>query len=420
MSSYPSHIFAFLTGWLLFASVGCQSDTTAEKGADTGAVEMNTGDPSNCSPGRRLDPVTGECRTVSSNDEGTSARDTGLEADSDASGRDTAAMADTSEMSRDGGDEREDSGPGDRRDGRSNREDVRRRDTTPDPRPDGTGDDASGTNPPDGGASCPDRDRDGFRDEACGGRDCNDQNPRVHPGVDERCSQVDEDCDGQNNENLQCRFFAHNQNQVYRINPFQQSTQPLSVSNSPDTSMFDMDTHPNGALYVITQAAKIWKYDPNKGSKWKEVGATGISDTPANGLAINSSGTAFVTAKRGMYRVNLKTAKATELSNLGRFRSSGDCVVTEGDRLLMTALNPLGGDHLVQVDQQSGQPQKLGTLGHSNVWGLTAAWGNLYGMTKGGKLITISQQGSFTVTTFSGPSWYGAASTPASRRSSSP
>ena len=41
-----------------------------------------------------------------------------------------------------------------------------------------------------------DLDQDGFVDGGVGGDDCDDQNPAVHPGAQERCDGVDEDCDG--------------------------------------------------------------------------------------------------------------------------------------------------------------------------------------------------------------------------------
>jgi hypothetical protein len=42
-----------------------------------------------------------------------------------------------------------------------------------------------------------DRDADGFSDGSCGGEDCDDLDPAVHPGASERCSGgSDEDCDG--------------------------------------------------------------------------------------------------------------------------------------------------------------------------------------------------------------------------------
>ena len=41
-----------------------------------------------------------------------------------------------------------------------------------------------------------DADEDGYGDADCGGDDCDDSNPDIHPGATELCNEVDDDCDG--------------------------------------------------------------------------------------------------------------------------------------------------------------------------------------------------------------------------------
>ena len=49
----------------------------------------------------------------------------------------------------------------------------------------------------DGIADNADRDGDSFLSDACGGQDCDDQDPDTHPGQPESCDQADNDCDGE-------------------------------------------------------------------------------------------------------------------------------------------------------------------------------------------------------------------------------
>ena len=62
-------------------------------------------------------------------------------------------------------------------------------------------------------------------------------------------------------------------------------------------------------------------------------------------------------------------------------------------------------------------PRNRGTwiaIGFDEVFGLTAAWGTLYGLTTAGELIRIDERtGQGTgIMTFDGVTWWGAASTP--------
>ena len=44
--------------------------------------------------------------------------------------------------------------------------------------------------------TCPDYDEDGYTWDFCGGTDCNDSNPSVHPGANEVCNGQDDNCNG--------------------------------------------------------------------------------------------------------------------------------------------------------------------------------------------------------------------------------
>jgi hypothetical protein len=256
-----------------------------------------------------------------------------------------------------------------------------------------------------------DRDNDGVLSMECGGDDCDDLDRTRAPGVVEYCDEVDNDCDGQRNEDLECWFYAHTGDDLYEVDPFAKSLR--RVTGVPD--LFDMDTHPDGTLYGLTPEA-LFRFDRGA-NQWAQIGEIeSIED--ANGLAIDSEGVAFVTAMNDVYTVDLQTARVTRVGALGGdYYSSGDCVVNKADTLFVTSKDRDDRDatnEFVLVDRGTGQGTLVGDVGFRSVYALTAGWGRIFGMTSRGELIEIDRntgQGEL-IHTFDGMRWYGAASTP--------
>ncbi|AWV89608.1 putative metal-binding motif-containing protein [Bradymonas sediminis] len=354
-----SATFIFLTVICAGVNIGCGSDDSGE------------GQAAQCASGETWNPLLGSCQLESRNgsDAGTP------EKDSDA-GAQTNNLADTGA----------------------------------DARPDDVEEDGDTTSPE--VENCWDQDRDGYYDVACGGTDCDDHNPAVHPGAVEVCDALDNNCDGQLNDGLTCSFFAHSPTKLYLVDPFKKTA--TYVTDVPTLS--DIDTHPGGTLYGIT-FSDLYRFNAPQ-STWERVGALNATGTP-NGLAINNDGVAFLTSGDKVFTVDLSTGNASALGTIGGgLRSSGDCVVNKDNSLFMTSPAPNFGavnDVLVSISP-SGQGTRIGgDLGFADIYGLTAAWQRMFGLGGGGELVEInSGSGSATlIHRFDGIEWYGAASTPA-------
>jgi len=271
-------------------------------------------------------------------------------------------------------------------------------DETPDDSPD----------PQDPSDPC-DVDGDGFYDVTCGGDDCNDEVASVHPGATEFCNFVDENCDEILNDGVNCQVYTHTSSQLFLVDPFL-ATEEL-VGSVP--FILDFDTDIQGNLYGITSSF-LYEFD-DANELWDTVGSFGGMDGSTNGFAINSLGQGFATSGNSLYKVQLESGSAQLIGQFGgSFNSSGDCVVNKSDRLFFSSNHDSESDYLVLVNTSTGEGTSVGRIGFSNVYGLTAAWGTMFGFTGAGEVIRINEatgEGEL-VHTFPGRAWWGAASSP--------
>lgn len=278
-----------------------------------------------------------------------------------------------------------------------------------------------------------DEDGDGDLKYICGGLDCDDNDPNRSSLHVEVCDHIDNNCDGIVNGGIECSFYAHTNDSLYAIDPFALTANKESdlVDRHGDrVRILDIDTHPSGTLYGITRREVYVFYDAE--NYWIRV--AGLSDLgDANGLAIDSHGIAYVTVEGHFFTIDLAEIEDELARNGyenghfnfyysppkimtggGYFYSSGDAVINKQDTFYMSSKHDDEEDYLVEIDRETGDAFEIGAIGYDRVFGLTAGWGQLYGITSSGELIEIdrfSAEGTL-LKYFPNKIWYGAASTP--------
>lgn len=215
---------------------------------------------------------------------------------------------------------------------------------------------------------------------------------------------------------LDCSFYAHTPSTLYRIDPFRKTIETL---REVPEGLTDIDTHPDGMLYGIT-FTELYRFEADS-SGWDYIGELSPPSS-ANGLCIDGGGEAFMTAGDSLYRLDLETAQVTKVGSMGilfsSISSSGDCVFDKGGRLFMSSTNSgmSSGDNLVAIDQQNARAQVIGNTGYEQIYGLTSAWGILFGTTGNGEVIQIDRDTGRGELIYHPPGdllFHGAASTPA-------
>ena len=134
-----------------------------------------------------------------------------------------------------------------------------------------------------------DLDFDGEASVACGGTDCDDTRNDVGTGSAEICDFVDNNCDTEVNESLDCAVYAVSDNELLKIDPFFATVEV--VAQTPRT-YFDIDTDSSGRLFAISGGSLtggLYEYDAS-GDAWSLIGRINPEFESPNGLAITDDG----------------------------------------------------------------------------------------------------------------------------------
>ena len=231
-----------------------------------------------------------------------------------------------------------------------------------------------------------DDDGDGVASTESGGDDCDDTSPNISPQNTEACDYLDNDCDGVLNNDRDCLVYAHSPGVLYEVDPFQMTISELSSV----PSLFDFDTDMSGTLYGISPPSTVYSFDEST-LEWNIVANVGHSEGTLNGFCIDSSSRMYATVGNQMYTIDTTLGSATLVGNLGGgFQSSGDCVVDKIDGIYMTSIGS-SSDDFVRIHPETGEGTLIGNTGVSGIYGLTSAWGYMFGFTGQGQLVEIDK-----------------------------
>ena len=231
-----------------------------------------------------------------------------------------------------------------------------------------------------------DLDFDGEASVACGGTDCDDTRNDVGTDSAEICDFVDNNCDTEVNESLDCAVYAVSDNELLKIDPFFATVEV--VAQTPRT-YFDIDTDSSGRLFAISGGSLtggLYEYDAS-GDAWSLIGRINPEFESPNGLAITDDGQLLATGMEHLYVLSPTSGFASTIDSYRNASgegivSSGDCVVSKENGVFMTSsVAGSTSDQLVRLTPSSAVGEVIGDIGFGRVWGLSSIGGRLFGFT---------------------------------------
>jgi hypothetical protein len=229
-------------------------------------------------------------------------------------------------------------------------------------------------------------------DNTCAARDCDDSDPRRSPDNPERCNDIDDDCDGTRNDGIDCTFLAHSRDAFYRVDPFNETVTFAGNINVGTGGVLDIDRDVDGVILATTSEG-IYEVSDNGDLSL----LANVTVPPRTvGMAITGEGVIYVVNQDGADSAAWRVGRDGTIASVGLlnpYLSSGDCVVTKSEDLLMSARGASNGDPdlLVAVNQVTAQTTVIGSIGFGRVYGLSDSFGHLYGVTANQEIIDIDR-----------------------------
>lgn len=197
--------------------------------------------------------------------------------------------------------------------------------------------------------------------------------------------------------------FGHSDTSLYRLNPDTKAVTVIGNFDGCAEKILDIALDEQSVMYGAGDTS-LYRIDRTtakclvvkEGQKYPN----SLSFVPAGTVDPNAEAlVGFVDAI--YYRIDTVSGQKTPIGSLGPvYESSGDIVSVKGGGTYLTIKNNGCNDCLVEIDPKNGSIKKnFGSLGYTDVFGLTFWGGSAYGFTNAGELFEVQFTSGTKVTT---------------------